>query len=230
MKLSTVLGTACACVLFTTVSARAATLASYPFTGSSLASTDTNAVSVASDIVLDTGLTDTTRFLTTGGNPGAALRVNGDETATTFPQSNLANDDFTLEITPVSGARLVLDTLTFDTAVSAGLTSNVRIQLSATGTTFTNLGTTTDLTSTTFAAQSFDLTPANATLAAGLPIYIRFLLLDNSNLATAYTAFDNIAVTGSVAALVPEPGTNALLILGALAVVGGVAVRRRATV
>ena len=230
MKLSTILGTMCACALFSTANTRAAVLATYPFSGSTLGSTDTNAFSTASDIVLDTGLTDATRFLTTGGNPGAALRVNGDETAATFAASNLANDDFTFEIAPVSGAKLVLNTLTFDAAVSAAsVDSSVRIQLSATGTGFVNLSTIADITSTTFTAQSVDLTSANTALAAGLPIYIRFLLTDSATAATAYTAFDNIEVNGVVTAVVPEPGTNALLALGALAAAGGVIRRRRTT-
>lgn len=232
MKLSTIFGTACALALFITTNTHAATLANYPFTGSSLASTDGNGNSTASAIVLDTGLTSTgNRFLAAGGNPGAALRINGDETAASFPASNLANDDFTLEISPATGQRLSLDMLTFDAAVSAAaVDAGIRIQLSTTGTAFTNLGTIPDITSTTFAAQSFDLSPANAALETGLPIYIRFLLTDSSNAATAYTAIDNIVVTGTVPTAIPEPGTNALLALGALGLVGGTVWRRRATV
>ena len=133
MKVLTILGTTCALALFTVVSAQGATLASYPFTGSSLASTDTDLTTAASAIALGSGLTDTTRF-TANGNPGAALRVNTDETdGTSFATATTADDVFTFTVTPVAGNVLALDTLSFDLAVNSALiSSNVRVQLSAT--------------------------------------------------------------------------------------------------
>lgn len=231
MKLSSILGTACALALFTTVSVHAATLASYSFTGSSLASSATELNFSASAISLDTGLTDTTRYAAANGNPAPALRINTDETdGTSFATANVANDDFVFTITPAAGNKLVLSTLSFDLAVNSTLiNSNVRVQLSATGTaaSYVTLGSVTDFSTAAFTAQSFDLSAANTALATGLPVYVRFTIFDNANNANGYTAFDNIAVNGAVTAAVPEPGTNALLALGVLATVGGMVRRRR---
>ena len=235
MKLSTILGTACALSLLTTANLQADTLAYYPFTGSSLASTDSELNFATSAISLGSGLTDATYIALANGSPAPALRINTDETAATATGSILAGDDFLFTITPASGDKLVLDTLTFDLAVnSASITSAVAVQLSATGTTgtYTTIGSVTGFSNTTFTSESIDLTPANTALAAGLPVYVRFVVSDNLTNATAYTGFDNITVNGAVTAAIPEPGTNALLALGVLGVTvgGGLVRRRRSTV
>ena len=217
MKLSTIFGTACALTLFIAANVQADTLASFPFTGSSLASTDSELNFTTSAISLGAGLTDATYIAIANGNPAPALRINTDETAATAAGSIAAGDDFLFTITPATGDKLALNTLTFDLAVNSALfTSSVAVQLSGTGLTgsYTSIGSVTDFDTTTFTGESINLTAANTALAAGLPVYVRFVVFDNASNANAYTAFDNITVNGVVTAAIPEPGAYALLTLG----------------
>ena len=217
-------------MLLAAASVHADTLASYPFTGSSLASTDTSATSTATAITLGTGLTDATDFTASFGNPSPALRINGDETAATLAGSVTAGDDFVFSITPDSGDVLELQTLTFDLALdSTSFASNVAVQLSVTGSGYVTAGSITAFSSTSFAPESVSLAGANTALAAGLPIYVRFVVYDNTGAAAAYTAFDNITVNGtSMPLAVPEPGTYALLALGMVGAASVIMLRRRA--
>ncbi len=221
-------------VLLTTAavaSTRAAVLASYPFTGSSLASTDTDSASAASSIVLGSGLDSTSaRFAVANGNPSPALRINADETdGTTFATAITDNDFLTLTLTPAAGQRLILDNLTFDLAVNSTLVAtNVRVQLSLNGTAYTTLDSVTAYSTTAFTTQTFDIagTIANSALAAGSPLYVRFVVFDNTANAAAYTGFDNLTLNGTVGAVVPEPRTLSMCALGVLAA-GSVILRRR---
>ena len=236
MKFPGIFGLAGVAVLFATASVHADTLASYPFTNSSPASTDGDTSSTASAISLGSGLTDTTRFATGFGNSAPSLRINTDETTgTSFLSAGVAGDDFGFSITPTAGDVLELGAVTFDLAVSnAAVVSNILVQYSSTNlaASYTSLTPTiTGFSTTTFTSESFDLSAANTLLTAGAPIYVRFIVYDNANNANAYTAFDNITVTGtSTPLLVPEPDTYTLLALGVAGAAGVVLRRRRAVV
>ena len=222
-------GLFCALTLLAAAPAvQADVLTLYPFSNNSLASTDTNSLSTASAITLGSGLTDTTRF-TASGNPGAALRVNTDETGgTTFDTAITDNDFFTFALAPSNGYRFVFQNFSVDLATSATtFATNVRLQASIAGSAFVDLNTVTAYSSTTFTTETFDLSTRNnnAAIAAGASFVLRVVVFDNDNTAGNYTAFDNITLNGTVVA-VPEPGTVALLTLGAAAA-GGAFLRRR---
>lgn len=203
-------------------------VALYPFTGSSLASTDANAQSAASAIAPGSGLTDTTRFATVG-NPAPALRVNTDETGgDTFATAITAGDYFTFTLSPTSGYRFVFQNFTVDLATSATtFTTNVRLQASINGAAFVNVDTVNNFSNTTFTTQNFDLTFGNnvAAIQNGASVLLRVVVFDDANNANAYTAFDNITVNATLQQI-PEPGTTALLALGATTA-GGMILRRR---
>lgn len=232
MKLIGIFGGICGAAFLAAGNVRADTLVDYPFTGSSLANTATELHVTGSAITLGAGLTDTTRFATLNGNPAPALRVNTDETASSYPASIAAGDDFVFTLNPDAGYALSLDTLNFDLAVSlATVTSNILVQLSGNGTTYTSVGQVTSFSTTTFTPESIDLSVANTALASGATVYVRFVVYDSSNSALTYTAFDNIIVNGTLVPAVPEPGANVLLALGMSgAAAGGWLWRRRAAI
>ena len=223
-------GLFCALALLTaaTPAVRADVLTLYPFSNNSLASTDTNQLSTASAINIGSGLNDTTRF-TTNGNPGAALRVNTDETGgTTFDTAITDNDFFTFALAPANGYRFVFQNFSVDLATSSTtFTTDVRLQASINGSAFVDLNSVTDYSSTTYTTEVFDLSGRNnnAAIAAGASVVLRVVVFDNANNADNYTAFDNITLNGTVVPI-PEPGTAALLSLGAVTA-GGAILRRR---
>ena len=200
----------------------AAVVANYPFTNNSLSSTDKSKNSTSSDIALGSGLTDTNRF-TANGNPGAALLVNADETAGNLNGSIMAGDYFTLTLAPKSGYQLAFTDFTVDLAVTnMALTTNVQLQASLDGgTTYTDVASIIGFNSTTFTTQTFDL---SAFAAITSPVILRATVYDSGNGKNS-TEFDNIVVDGTLTA-VPEPGSVALLSLGAVAA-GGAILRRR---
>lgn len=210
--------------------ARADVVSLYPFTGSSLASTDTNTLSTSSAIALGNGLTDAaaTRFAM-AGNPAPALRVNTDETdGTSFPTAVTAGDFFAFTLSPASGYRFVFQTFSVDVATSATtFSTNVLLQASINGgNSFITVDTLTGYGNTTFTTRNTDLTAFNnnAALAAGASVLLRIVVYDNDSTAGNYTAFDNITVNATVQAI-PEPGTVGLLALGSAA--AGAILRRR---
>ena len=209
---------------------RADVVSLYPFTGNSLASTDTNTLSTSSNIALGSGLTDATRFATVG-NPTPALRVGTDETdGTTFPTAITANDFFTFTLTPTSGYRFVFQTFTADIATSATtFSTNILLQASINGgNSFVTVDSITGYTDTTFTTQSTNLTTFNnnTALAAGASVLLRIVVYDNANSADNYTAFDNLTVNATLQAI-PEPGTAGLLALGSAAAAGAILCRRK---
>ncbi len=211
-------------------SVQADVVALYPFTNSSLASTDTNTQSTASAITLGSGLTDaaTSRFATIG-NPAPALRVNTDETGgDAFATAITAGDYFTFTLAPASGYRFVFQSFSVDLATSATtFTTNVRLQASINGSAFVNVDSVTGFSNTTFTAQTFDLTfgNGNAAIQGGAAVLLRVVVFDNANNADNYTAFDNITVNATLQAI-PEPGTTTLVAFSA-ATAGGLILRRR---
>ena len=200
----------------------AAVVANYPFTNNSFSSTDKSKNSTSSDIALGGGLTDTTRF-TASGNPGAALLVNADETAGNLADSITAGDYFTLTLAPNNGYQLAFTDFSVDLAVtSAVLTTNVQLQASLNGgTSYTNVAAVTGFNSTTFTTETFDL---SAFAEISSPVILRAVVYDSGNGKNS-TELDNIVVDGTLTA-VPEPGSVALLSLGAVAA-GGAILRRR---
>lgn len=219
-------------LLVAAASAQATVIASYPFTGASLASTDAESASTASAITLGSGLTDSvaTRFAAANGNPAPALRVNSDETeGTTFATAITANDFFAFTLAPGTGNRFFFQTLTFDLAASAAtLATNVRLQASINGSAFVTVDSVTTFSTTAYTTETFDLSfgNTNAALAAGASVLLRMVVFDDANSATVYTGFDNLTVNGTVAAI-PEPGTAGMLAVGVLAAGGAVWHRRR---
>ncbi len=224
-------GLFCALIFSTTVvpAVRADVLSLYPFSNSSLSSTDTDPLSTATPIVIGSGLTDTTRFANTG-NPAPALRINTDETGgSSFATAIADGDFFTFTLAPANGYRFVFQSFSVDLATnSTAFSTNVLLQASINGgTSFLNVDSVTGFSNTTYTTETFDLTSynANAALAAGASVLLRVVVYDNANNANAYTGFDNLTVNGTLSAI-PEPGTAALFAVGVVAT-GGAVMRRR---
>ena len=142
---------------------------------------------------------------------------------------------YSFTITPAAGDALSFTTgnaLTFQDSVriSTGgtnpYTANFFFQTDASGS-FVNLNTpitqTQSAVGNTLVSQSVDLSSLG-TLAANQALTFHFLLYDNAQTTTNDIKFDNFIVNGtSVVVPAPEPGTYALLGLGAL----GLALARR---
>jgi PEP-CTERM motif len=200
------------------VRANADVLASYPFAGSSRASTDSDVSTTASNITDGAGvisIIDTTR-----GNPSPSISVSSDQIdGSTNTAAVTANDYISFTLTPGSGITFSLTSFALDafnytndgtfSAESYFLRSSVNGFAS-------NIGTTQSIVAASMGAitpNSFDLTGASfQNLTA--PIEFRLFFQDGISDPDRGLAFDNITLNGT--AVVPEPATWMLMGVGLL--------------
>lgn len=206
------------------VYAKADILANYPFTGSSRASTDTDANSSASLLTDGAGFTST--FDVVRGNPTPSIGVSSDLIdGTSNATAVTANDYVTFTITP--GLSMSLTSLTLDAANYTNDTvfSAESFFLRSSVNSFaSNIGSTQNIlagSNGVFAPFSFDLTGAsfqNVSSAIEFRIYLQDSITD----ADRGILLDNVVLNGVA---VPEPATYMLLGIGLL--VGAQRLRRK---
>ncbi len=206
--------------------AQADTLALYPFTGSSLNSTDTDPNSTAGPFTVGPGFTGGTTFVQSG-TPSPSIAV---FTASTDGTDQLtavtAQDYFSFTISPNSGFSLNLDTLTFDTSTSS-INANYFVRSSVDAFT-SNLASFLHNEGTSFIPRTANVSGASFD-SLTLPTEFRFYIFDGSTSTTANARLDSVTLTGTTSAVtaVPEPGTVTLMLLGGLAGAGGAARKRK---
>ena len=203
------------------VRANADVLASYPFTGSSRASTDANANTSASNLVDGAGIT--TAIDATRGNPAPGLTASSDQIdGSTNAAAVTANDYVSFTLTPLSGATFSLTSLTLDASnyTNDGTFSAESFFLRSSVNGFSaNVGLTQSITAASMGAItgfSFTLTGA-AFQNLTAPIEFRLFFQDGVNDPDRGTMFDNITLNGTtVAGAIPEPATWMLMGVGLL--------------
>jgi hypothetical protein len=207
------------------------TLANYPFTGSSRASTDGDANSSASSITDGAGLTSS--IDAARGNPTPALGgISSDQIdGSTNSAAVTANDYVTFTLTP--GSTVSLTTLTLDAANytnDATFSAESFFLRSSINSFASNIGTTQSISAGSngaFAGFSFDLSGASFQNVAA-PIEFRIHFQDGISDPDRGVLLDNIVVNGTAAA-VPEPATLMMLVLGGGLLVGIQRVRGKRT-
>jgi hypothetical protein len=203
------------------IRANAGVLGSYPFTGSSRASTDSDANTTASNITDGAGLTST--IDATRGNPSPSISVSSDQTdAGTNAGAVTANDYISFTLTPLSGATFSLTSLALDAANWSTTTTfpleEYFLRSSVNGFA-SNIGSTQTLAAASNGAitpNSFDLSGAvfqNLTTAIEFRIYFQ----DGTTNVNRGILLDNIVLNGTAtAAAIPEPATWILMGVGLL--------------
>jgi hypothetical protein len=204
-------------------------LGSYPFTGSSRASTDSDANTSASAIVDGAGLVNT--IDTTRGNPSPSITIDSSQTDGTNNTTTVsANDYIGFTLTPNSGVQFSLTSLGLDAANWSSTSTFpaesyfLRSSLDSFG---ANIGSVQSIAagSSGILPNSFDLSGAafqNLTTA----IEFRLFVQDGTSTANRGLLFDNITLNGTtVAAAIPEPATWMLMGIGLL--LGAQRLRRR---
>lgn len=211
--------------------AQADILALYPFTGNSRSSTDANANSTATDFLNGAGfLPGETDFQNAGTTP-PVIRVvataTGTDPANAIDPANafLQNDYFSFTISPNSGFRLNLDSLSLDTSSSSTTIENFFIRSSVDA--FTSNLDSFSRNAATFVNSTVVLTNNAAFQNLTTSTEFRFYVFDNSNSSSQFARFDNVTLNGTSAAVtaVPEPGTVTLMLLGLIG--AGSAARKR---
>lgn len=205
--------------------AHGAIVAQYPFTASSLSSTDADANSSATD--LTKGWSNI--FIdTANGNAAPAIEFPTDNNNTNSAALAVTNNHYLeFTVTPNLGFPLYLDELTFDLAadglssIGGGFTTHVFVRSSldsyatTIGSEFSNG--VSDKVIGPFEAQTLDLSaPAYQGLTS--PITFRVYSWAGSSSTTKGALLDNVTLT-----TVPEPATIGLMTLGAT----GMLLRRR---
>ena len=209
------------------VGANADTIGLYTFASSSLSSSDTNPDSAASAITAGAAFTSAAAANTIYGNPLPSLPV--DTTLTTGANTQAgaatANQYFGFTLTPNANTPLSLGTLSFDyanystdgTFPTEGFVVRSSVDNFAAN---TATGVTASAASAgAFATSTINLSAAvfqNLTAAVTFRIYV----YDGTTQATRGAVLDNITVTN-----VPEPATNAMLLIAGVCFV--VVLRRR---
>jgi hypothetical protein len=205
-------------LLLAAPAAYSAELAKYEFTSSTRATTDTDLNSTATTLDNGAGIsaTDST-YHTTVGNPAPSLRTKSSTTTTTESLAVTGDDYYEFTLTPVTGFEVDLTTLTFDynKTGSNAHTANffVRSSIDSFASTIGSIATVSGTTTTTFSNASLSLSAAqyqNLTSAVTFRIY----MFDNSGGAAETDLLDNVILNGTVA-VVPEPSTWAMMVLGA---------------
>jgi hypothetical protein len=184
-------------------------LAQYPFTGSSLNSTDSDLNSTASAFTKGPGFTSA--VINTGlGNPAPSISIGAGSTPSSEPTiTGTGYYEFTL--TPMAGFVVNLNNLTFDYAVSGNVTASyvVRSSISGFG---TDIAPPVSTGSGTFAPATISLTaPQYQNLST--PVTFRIYIWDDKS-GSMSDLLDNITLNGDFAA-VPEPSTWAMMLAGA---------------
>lgn len=191
-------------------------LAYYPFTGSSLASFDTDPDSTASNLS-GTGL-GTLSFNTTYGVLAPSLSLE----AGSVPGQFTTTSYLSFTITPNPGYVLNLNSISFEVSriFLGSYTVNYEVRSSVDSfTTAVLSGSNSSATAPTFAGVSASLGPSFVNLAS---VEFRLYLWDSNNSANNRLLLDNLTVTGN-AVLIPEPSGPAMA--AALGLSGLVAAR-----
>ena len=188
-------------------------VANYTFPGNSLASSDTDPNSTASNITLGAGLAGSAQFITIFGSPFYGAFSNF--TPATEPAAVTAADFLSFTVTPVSGP-ISYKNLSFNLGanannISGSYTPNISVLWSVDG--FTSILTTASFTispgqqSATGGAANLSASPAQSG-----PVEFRFYLYDNQSEGSfTNEAIGNINLTAVPA---PEPTSLALVGLG----------------
>ncbi len=198
-----------------TLSGPPVAVAHYPFTGNSLASTDTDPFSTASSLSL-VGLSP--YGFDTGGNPGPSLRIG----ANPIPNSFSPSSYLSFTITPNPGHALNLNSLSLDAAIvnpAGSYTGFFEVRSSVDGFTAAVLSGTITSISPTFTSYSTTLGPSFVNLPS---TEFRIYLWDSNEGKKRAVLVDNIHVMGN-SVVIPEPPSWL-----AAAALGGVALAMEA--
>jgi hypothetical protein len=192
------------------------TLANYPFTGSSQASTDTDPNSTAGTFGDGSGWTST--IDASRGNVAPSISVVSTLTdGTSQAGAVTANDYWTFTITPSAGMALNLSNLSFDYAnysSDATFPSETFFARSSQDGFAANLAAGVNASAAsagTFATSSITLGAAFQNVT--VPVEFRIYVFDGTTNAARGALLDNIVLSGTTAA-VPEPATLMMLVLG----------------
>ncbi|MCA9246764.1 MAG: NPCBM/NEW2 domain-containing protein, partial [Planctomycetales bacterium] len=183
-------------------------LAEYTFNGSTLASSDTNAETTASDFAPGAGFDDggspTSFGFSTGGNPAPGRYVRYRALTDNLAGAIADNDHYSFTIAPEAGEALNLTNLTFD--FNADQQTTYAVFSSHTGfgagseiATFSRAG--------GFVNQSIDLS-GGAFAGIGGPIEFRIVVFDAGDNTDAATRIDNIRVLGFTSELIASGGAG----------------------
>jgi hypothetical protein len=195
--------------LAASIPAAATVVANYSFAGNSLASSDTDPSSTASDIAVGAGLSGKTQFFTVFGT--TCFGTTSDNTPSTEAAALSANDYLEFTITPSSGVSLSFSSLDFNLAFNGfafPYTANAALRWSVDA-----FGSTVG-TATLVAAGNSVLQGESITLNSGLvqsaPVDFRLYFYDTQD-----TSFDTIGIRQVMlnAIAVPEPSSKMLLLL-----------------
>lgn len=193
-------------------SASADVVAKYDFgtpTVPSLTSSDSDLNSVASPFTAGAGFASALTPDTTRGNPAPDITVPAGTSPSSAAAAITGNDYFSFTLTPVTAVSLT--NLTFDTAVSGNVTASYFVQASVGAGGFSNVGSTVSTGSSTFSTQTISLSaPQFQNLT--LPVTFRIYIFDDKS-GSMSDLLDNVTLNGI--ASVPEPGTWAMMGLGA---------------
>ncbi len=183
---------------------RGATPASYPFTGDSLASDDTDPDSTAGDLSVGAGLSGKGQFRTYFTGP--AFGVFSSDTPSSEALAISGNHYFSITVTPVNGSydftTLFCNLNAEANNIFGTYTPNVSIRWSVDGfaTNLTTASATISPGQSTSKGVSADLT---SFAAQNVPVEFRFYLFDDQDESMfTFLALDNLSLTGTFA---PNP-------------------------
>lgn len=203
---------AVALALVSGASARAVVVANYTFPGNSLASSDSDPSSTASDLTIGAGLSGKTTFFTLFGSTNC-LGVTSDNTPATEAAAISAGDYIAITITPASGVSLSYSSFGFNFAwinFSSTITEKLSVRWSV------------DSFATTLASNMASEPNGSGLQGGGFalgtlpaqsdPVEFRIYFYDDQDNQFSTVGIANLSVT---AAVVPEPSSLGLLFLGA---------------
>lgn len=209
---------------FSMIPAKGAVIASYNFTGSSLASSDVSLDSTASDFIAS-GFSSF--FDTTNGNatPSVAIPTNstgplGGNAGELTEANAISNEDyFSFTITPTLnlGQSLNFTSFTFDVAGRNSNSNSMYVLRSSADSFATTLGVTGTIGLASapafFVASSFNLSDDSILQGVTAATTFRLYLIDNRG-STAHILLDNVILNATT---IPEPSAALLGSLGMLA-------------